>query len=159
MTDLRKLLEDARSALYALGEKHYDKIAERIDAALAEPVEPVGEFSGMRITPEGTREFYGHIEPGSIPPLPGTKLYAAPADQWRRVEDVSGLPMIIAGALYDFGGFLTTRDKVMKVGATENASPMVDAIKEFAALRNLSLEDAAVLSWQETLTALPESDK
>ena len=62
-----------------------------------------------------------------------------------------GLPMVIAGALFDFCGFLTSRKTVITAGATENASDMADAIKEFAALRNLSLADAAVLSWQDVI--------
>lgn len=85
MTDLRKLLEDARSALYALGEKHYDKIAERIDAALAEPVEPVAWQM-----PDGDLIANDSADTVGMWRIGGKPLYAAPADQWRRVED--GLP-------------------------------------------------------------------
>jgi len=63
--------------------------------------------------------------------------------------DVNALHPIIAGAIYDFAGFLTTRDSVIPVGASENASPIVDLLKEWANLRELQLNDAAVQSWQE----------
>lgn len=62
-----------------------------------------------------------------------------------------GLPLVIAGAIFDFAGYLTTRPRVIEVGSTANASPIADLVKEFAKLRGLSLADAAVLSWQEWL--------
>ena len=64
-----------------------------------------------------------------------------------------GLPLVIAGAIFDFSGFLTTREGVIEVGATVNASPVADLIQEWAELRGLSLADAAVLSWQDLLAA------
>lgn len=73
------------------------------------------------------------------------------------VADISGLPAVIAGALFDFAGFLTTRKESMSVGASEMASPMAEAIKEFAKLRELPIDDAAVLSWQEWLRAAPDT--
>ena len=66
-------------------------------------------------------------------------------------QEPDGLPMVIAGALFDFAGFLTTREKVIDVGSTANAAPVADLVKEWAELRGLSLDDAAVLSWQEWL--------
>lgn len=66
-----------------------------------------------------------------------------------------GLPMLISGAVFDFAGYLTTRDKVIEVGATANASPIADLVKEWAELRGLSIVDAAVLSWQYMLAAAP----
>lgn len=53
----------------------------------------------------------------------------------------------IAGAVYDFAGFLTTRPQSIEVGSTANASPMAELIKEWAELRDLSLEDADVEGW------------
>lgn len=53
----------------------------------------------------------------------------------------------IAGAIYDFAAFLTTRRQTIEVGSTANASPMVELIKEWAELRDLSLEDADVEGW------------
>lgn len=72
-----------------------------------------------------------------------------------------GLPMVIAGAIFDFAGYLTTREKVIEVGSTAEAGPMADLVKEWSALRGLSLADAAVLSWQELLryTGTPQQEK
>ena len=66
-----------------------------------------------------------------------------------RTQD--GLPLVIAGAIFDFAGYLTTRPSVIEVGSPANASPIADLVKEFSKLRGLSLADAAVLSWQEWL--------
>ena len=74
---------------------------------------------------------------------------------WQRTQSapegagLDGLPMVIAGAIFDFAGFLTTREGVIEVGANANASPVADLIQEWAELRGLSLADASVLSWQE----------
>lgn len=73
-----------------------------------------------------------------------------PAQQQEPVAN--GLPLVIAGAIFDFAGYLTTRDIVIEVGSTANASPVADLVRDWAALRGLSLADAAVLSWQEWLT-------
>lgn len=70
-----------------------------------------------------------------------------------------GLPLVIAGAIFDFAGYLTTRDKVIKVGSTANASPIADLVKEWADVRGLSLTDAAVLSWQEWLHTAPQAPR
>ena len=81
-------------------------------------------------------------------------LYTQPAlsvpDTPEPVAD--GLPLIIAGAIFDFAGFLTTRAKVIEVGSTANAGPVADLVKEWAELRDLNLADAAVLSWQLHIT-------
>ena len=63
-----------------------------------------------------------------------------------------GLPLLISGAIYDFAGFLTTQEKTIQVGSRVGADIVVDLLKEWAALRGLKLDDAAVLSWQEWLS-------
>jgi hypothetical protein len=68
------------------------------------------------------------------------------------VRDLSGLPMIIAGALFDFAGYLTTRPIAVKYGASEPSGRIIDALEQWAASRNLVLDDAAVQSWQEHIT-------
>lgn len=75
-------------------------------------------------------------------------LFTHPTTE-RRVMD--GLPMVISGAIFDFAGYLTTRPEAIAVGATAEAAPVCDLVKEWAELRGLSLDDAAVLSWQEAL--------
>lgn len=59
----------------------------------------------------------------------------------------------IAGALFDFMGWLTTRKERLVLSSVDNASPAADAIKAFAEMRGLSLDDARVQDWN---TSLPQ---
>lgn len=77
-------------------------------------------------------------------------LTQRPAAQAERGAD--GLPLIVAGAIFDFAGFMTTRSEVIEVGSTAEAGPVADLVKEWAELRGLDLADAAVLSWQLHIT-------
>ena len=54
---------------------------------------------------------------------------------------------VIAGALFDFMGWLTTRKERLVLSSTDNASPAVESITEFAKMRGLSLDDAKVQDW------------
>jgi hypothetical protein len=99
---------------------------------------------------EALEYIYG-VRPGKVDTRTAIEALRAALAQPEPEPVLSGLPMVIAGAIFDFGGFLTTRDNVVEIGATANASSMVELIKEWAALRGLSLDDAAVLSWQETI--------
>ena len=85
-----------------------------------------------------------------------TPLYASPpCDEWRPAseppEDAmfsrGAVAAIVAGAIYDFAGFMTTRSVSVSVGASEACGPVVDLITSFAEKRGLDLEDAAVQSW------------
>ena len=53
----------------------------------------------------------------------------------------------IAGAIYDFAGFLTTLEDFISIGSTENASIMIELISEWAEKRNLNIDDADVSGW------------
>lgn len=53
----------------------------------------------------------------------------------------------IAGAIFDFAGYLTTREKVIEVGESANPLPMAYLIKEWAALRGLAIEVADIWNW------------
>jgi len=64
---------------------------------------------------------------------------------------------IIAGALFDFMGWLTSRKERLVLSSADEASPAVDAIRDFAKMRGLSLDDAKVQDWQKTL-AQPEHE-
>lgn len=57
---------------------------------------------------------------------------------------------VIAGALFDFMGWLTTRDERLVLSGADEASPAVDAIRDFAKMRGLSLDDARVQDWQDS---------
>jgi hypothetical protein len=56
---------------------------------------------------------------------------------------------VIAGALFDFMGWLTSRKKTLILSSADNASPAVEAITEFAKMRGLSLDGARVQDWQD----------
>lgn len=70
-----------------------------------------------------------------------------------RLLDCNAAHMLISGALFDFMGWLTSRKTRLVLSASDNASPAVAAIKEFATLRELCLDEAAVLSWNESIAA------
>lgn len=53
----------------------------------------------------------------------------------------------IAGALFDFLGFLTTRDVPTTFGASHDATPAIELLAEWAKTRGLSLDDADVGGW------------
>ena len=54
---------------------------------------------------------------------------------------------IVAGALYSFVAFLTTRSPAISIGETEECGPVVDLIPAFAEQSGLSLDNPAVQSW------------
>ena len=83
------------------------------------------------------------------------KLYEK-YDELYKAQDVSH--GIIAGALFDFMGWLTSRPKRIMLSSADDASPAVDAIKDFAKMRGLSLDDARVQDWQEALAEQPAQD-
>lgn len=55
---------------------------------------------------------------------------------------------VVAGALFDFMGWLTTRNERLILSFTDDASSAAEAIKEFAKMRCLSLDGARVQDWQ-----------
>ena len=59
----------------------------------------------------------------------------------------------VAGVLFDFMGWLTSRKERLVLSSADEASPAVEVITQFAAMRDLSLDDAKVLEWQQALAA------
>ena len=59
---------------------------------------------------------------------------------------------VIAGALFDFMGWLTTRKERLVLSSVDDASPAVQVITEFAKMRGLSLDDARVQDWHDYTT-------
>lgn len=76
------------------------------------------------------------------------KLYAK-YDELYKAQPVSHA--VIAGALFGFMAWLTTRDERLVLSGADEAGPAVDAIRDFAKMRGLSLDDARVLDWQDTI--------
>ena len=91
----------------------------------------------------------------------GDKLYAVPVAAQPPSQPVDPVHVIntaidvmmrrdatIAGVLFDFMGWLTTRKERLCLSSADDASPAVTAITEFAKMRNLSLDNAMVTDWQ-----------
>ena len=76
-----------------------------------------------------------------------------PALEQPQVEQEPVAHSIVAGALFDFMGWLTSRRERLVLSSTDNAAPVADAIKDFAKMRSLSISDAQVQKWQEHLSA------
>lgn len=71
-----------------------------------------------------------------------------------RAEDAA-VPVgtLIAGALFDFLGMLTSQDKVTTFSSRHDAGPAVEQIKQFAKKRGLLLDGAEVENWIKGLAA------
>tara|TARA_R110000822_G_scaffold23420_3_gene72472 strand:- start:109 stop:717 length:609 start_codon:yes stop_codon:yes gene_type:complete len=76
-------------------------------------------------------------------------IYTPPQQQ--QAEPVSHA--VIVGALFDFMGWLTSRKERLVLSIVDDASPAADAIKVFAKMRGLSLDDARVQDWQNYTTS------
>ena len=66
---------------------------------------------------------------------------------------------IVAGVLFDFMGWLTSRKKRIVLSSADDASPAVVAIHDFAEMRGLILHDPKVQDWQDVLakeSTMPE---
>ena len=55
----------------------------------------------------------------------------------------------ISGALFDFLGYLTTREETIKVGSKENVVPLIELFSEWAKLRELDTNYSDVLNWNK----------
>lgn len=67
---------------------------------------------------------------------------------------------IVAGALYAFAGFLTSRKGTLQVGETHNAAPMAEAVDAFCKEHGLydgpaKMNDPAVREWASLLKLMP----
>lgn len=65
---------------------------------------------------------------------------------------------LIAGALFDFVGYLTTRTKAVRLGARHEATPAMVLLTNFAKSRGLDLSGAEVNRWAELLTVVTTAD-
>jgi len=74
------------------------------------------------------------------------------------VKDEPVAHSVVAGALFDFMGWLTSREKRLILSSVDEASPAVEAITEFAKKRNLSLKYAEVGYWMEFLSTPPQQE-
>lgn len=65
--------------------------------------------------------------------------------------DESKVRSCVAGALFDFTAFLTSRKPRLVLGSEHDVTPAIGALREFAKLRNLSLDEAEVMRWAHEL--------
>lgn len=56
---------------------------------------------------------------------------------------------IVAGALFDFLGYLTSRRTQLTLSERDNAGPAVDALVDWAKTRNIDLTSADVANWDK----------
>ena len=57
---------------------------------------------------------------------------------------------VISGAIFSFGAYLTTMPESITVGATEDAPPIVEAIKSWAEEQGLNIDNVDH-DWQDIL--------
>jgi hypothetical protein len=95
----------------------------------------------IKETEKALFEFDGHTGQDVINRL---SSYTHPP---QRTEQEPVAHSVIAGVLFDFMGWLTSRKERIVLSSADNASPAVEAITEFARMRNLSLDDAKVQDW------------
>ena len=97
---------------------------------------------------------------GAVVPVDVETTAALVAEIRRLIDVVGGMALaqpaqvthtVIAGALFDFMGYLTSRRERIVLSASDDAAPAVDAIRDFAKKRGLSLDDAQVREWIEAL--------
>jgi hypothetical protein len=70
-----------------------------------------------------------------------------------------GMQSILAGALFDFAAYLTTRSTVIKAGATEPVYDVLEALEKWASERKLQLTDVdANLDWEKSASTLTLAD-
>jgi hypothetical protein len=82
----------------------------------------------------------------------GEKLVTQEIPEFEVYKQEPVAHVVVAGALFDFMGWLTSRDERLTLSSTDEAGPAVEAITEFAKRRGLRLEDAQVEHWQAILT-------
>ena len=101
---------------------------------------------------------------GAVVPVDVETTAALVAEIRRLIDVVGGMALaqpvqvthtVIAGALFDFMGYLTSRKERIVLSAADDAAPAADAIRDFATKRGLSLDDAQVREWIDAL-AQPE---
>jgi hypothetical protein len=59
---------------------------------------------------------------------------------------------VVAGALYDFLGYLTSRRTRVTMSDRDEAGPAVDALVDWSKTRKITLEEARVEDWQNYTT-------
>jgi hypothetical protein len=69
------------------------------------------------------------------------------------------IEQVIAGALFDFAGHLTSMDEPATFSSRHDAAPAVKLLSDWAARRGLSLDEARVKDWAATLRQAARVDE
>lgn len=78
--------------------------------------------------------------------IPGIDEYVRKSRPVASAQD-DAKDSVIAGALFDFMGFLTTLDQPVTLGASKEATIAVKLLEQWAERRGLHLSEAAVTGW------------
>jgi hypothetical protein len=82
---------------------------------------------------------------GTFLPISGFEGYDMAENRaqtaWRPIDD------IVAGALYDFLGYLTTRRTRITMSDRDEVGPAVDALVDWSKTRKINLDEARVKDW------------
>jgi hypothetical protein len=160
MTDLRKAAEMALEALemHVLGFDGVRKMElaiEALEQALAQPDE-TETLKRCLFQMQEAAKALAQPEQESVA-LNKNMTLGCPAylHELAKPEQEPVGHAVIAGVLFDFMGWLTSRQERIVLSSCDDASPAVKVIEEFAKMRGLSLDDAKVKDWQDT-TAPPK---
>lgn len=61
---------------------------------------------------------------------------------------------VVAGAIYDFAGYLSSQDEVIEVGATAHTYPLINRLSEFLKSRNIPEHEALIENWADQVDTL-----
>lgn len=65
---------------------------------------------------------------------------------------------IVAGAIYDFAGFLTVQKEELNLGSMHDCGPLFDALTRWAENRNLYVPNADSQNWNQWLSRVSSID-
>jgi len=137
-----------------------------IKAALEAKDEPIGSFMTRLQAIDFLLKMRPQTEPTEKQIIATIDAYSAlfgdmiesPVLPKQEAKDEPVAHSVVAGALFDFMGWLTSREKRLILSSVDEASPAVEAITEFAKKRNLSLKYAEVGYWMEFLSTPPQQE-
>lgn len=146
----RELLKQALYALkyHSIQTRPIDLTNETIEALRQELAKPT-----LPMSPEHLPQY---IATNNIKPT--TEGGGGAGGKLAKPEQELVAHAVIAGVLFDFMGWLTSRQERIVLSSCDDASPAVKVIEEFAIMRGLSLDDAKVKDWQDMIAPPPKRE-
>ena len=129
------------------GDEFHDDLREAIAQTLGDPVAVhqavfTGTLDGRHVG------LYGNLESVAV-----LQTYVERKD--KAGEPVAVPDAVVAGALFDFLGFLTSRDEPVTFSGSHFAGTAVEVLREWNEKRGLNLNEADVTNWRSMLYAAP----